>query len=140
MKKMFALLSILVTAMVISACTNMMTKETGVGKVEGSLAYRERIALPDEALITVTLSDVSLMDAPAEVISRQSFLAGGKQVPFTFTLQYLEDEVKPSHTYAVSARIEVNGQLMFITDTANHVITDPAKTTQLDLMLIRASQ
>ncbi|KDM93133.1 YbaY family lipoprotein [Photobacterium galatheae] len=140
MKKMFALLSILIAALVISACTNLITKETGIGQVQGSLAYRERIALPDEALITVTLSDVSLMDAPAEVISSQSYLAGGKQVPFSFMLQYMEEEIKPGHTYAVSARIELNGQLMFITDTANHVITDPAKTIQLDLMLVKAGQ
>ncbi|GAB6259965.1 YbaY family lipoprotein [Photobacterium sp. CCB-ST2H9] len=140
MKKMFALLTLLITAMVISACTNLITKDAGVSKIEGSLAYRERIALPDDALITVTLSDVSLMDAPAEVISSQSYLAGGKQVPFSFTLQYMEGEVKPAHTYAVSARIELNGKLLFITDTANHVITDPAKTTKLDLMLVKVSQ
>lgn len=140
MKKMFALLTLLVTAMVISACTNMINKEAGVGKVEGNLTYRERMALPDDALITVTLSDVSLMDVPAKVISRQSYLAAGKQVPFSFSLQYMEEEIKPSHTYAVSARIEVNGKLLFITDTANHVITDPSKTTRLDLMLVRVSQ
>ncbi|MCW8331936.1 YbaY family lipoprotein [Photobacterium sp. SDRW27] len=137
MKKIFTLISALAVVLVISACTNLIKQDADLGQVEGSLAYRERIALPDNARITVTLSDVSLMDAPADVISSQAFMAGGKQVPFAFNLNYMQAEIQPNHTYSVSARIEVNGKLIFITDTANHVITDPAATTKLDLMLVR---
>lgn len=137
MKKIFALLSALAVVLVISACTNLVQQDADLGQVEGSLAYRERIALPDNARITVTLSDVSKMDAPADVISSQAFMADGKQVPFAFNLNFMQGEIKPNHTYSVSARIEVNGKLMFITDTANPVITDPAATTKLDLMLVK---
>ncbi len=63
MKKIFTLLSALAVVLVISACTNLIQQDAGLGQVEGSLAYRERIALPDNARITVILSDVSLMDA-----------------------------------------------------------------------------
>jgi len=137
MKQILALMFALVLALVITACTNLVQTDTDMSKVEGSLAYAERIALPDNARITVTLADVSKMDAAAEVISSQSFIADGKQVPFHFQLDYKLDEVKQNHTYAVSARIEVNGKLMFITDTANHVITDPAATNKLNLMLVK---
>ncbi|MGF1758399.1 YbaY family lipoprotein [Photobacterium sagamiensis] len=137
MKQILTLMFALVFALVITACTNLVKTDTDMSNVKGSLAYAELIALPDNARITVTLADVSKMDAAAEVISSQSFIADGKQVPFHFQLDYKLDEVKQNHTYAVSARIEVNGKLMFITDTANHVITDPAATNKLNLMLAK---
>ncbi|MEH0666316.1 YbaY family lipoprotein [Vibrio scophthalmi] len=103
--------------------------------VSGTLAYRERIALPSEALVTVTLQDVSLADAPAKVIAKQQFSADGAQVPFTFELSYDPSQIDARHTYSVSARIEVDGKLRFISDTAYRVITDEAKTQQVNLLL-----
>ncbi len=82
MKKIFTLILALAAVLVISACTNLIQQDADLGTVEGSLVYRERIALPDNARITVTLSDVSKMDVPADVISSQAFMAEGKQVPF----------------------------------------------------------
>ncbi|WP_299014925.1 YbaY family lipoprotein [uncultured Photobacterium sp.] len=137
MKKMFTLIAALAVVLVISACTNLVKQDADLAQVEGSLTYRERIALPHDARITVTLSDVSLMDAPAEVVSSQAFMADGKQVPFEFSLNFVKSEIKSGHTYAISARIEVNNKLMFITDTVNPVITDSAATTKLNLVLIK---
>jgi len=137
MKKIFTLILALAAVLVISACTNLIQQDADLGTVEGSLVYRERIALPDNARITVTLSDVSKMDVPADVISSQAFMAEGKQVPFDFLLNFMKEEIKPNHTYSVGARIEVNGKLVFITDTTNPVITDPSSTTKLNLMLIK---
>ncbi|MDX1302301.1 YbaY family lipoprotein [Photobacterium sp.] len=137
MKQIIALMFALVVALVITACTNLIQTDTDMSSVEGSLTYAEPVALPDDARITVTLADVSKMDAAAEVISSQSFIADGKQVPFIFQLDYKLDEVKPNHTYTVSARIEINGKLIFITDTANPVITDPGATNKLNLMLVK---
>lgn len=42
-------------------------------EVSGTVAYRERIALPDNAVVKVTLEDVSLADAKAVVIDSQSY-------------------------------------------------------------------
>ncbi|OLQ81477.1 lipoprotein-related protein [Photobacterium proteolyticum] len=137
MKKIFTLLSALIALLVISACTNLIKQDADLGTVDGSLTYKERVALPNNARITVTLSDVSKMDVPAEVISSQAFLSEGKQVPLDFQLNFMKEEIKPNHTYSVSARIEVNGKLMFITDTSNPVITDPSLTTKLNLMLVK---
>ncbi|MGF1699136.1 YbaY family lipoprotein [Photobacterium makurazakiensis] len=137
MKRVLLLISALFAALVVSACTNLVEEDTSLEQVTGTLTYRERVALPDNARITVTLSDVSKMDVAAEVISHQAFLADGNQVPFAYQLNFLRDDIKPQQTYAVSARIEVDGKLMFITDTANHVITDPANTIQKNLVLIK---
>lgn len=104
--------------------------------VTGTIAYRERIALPDNAVVTVTLQDISLADAPAIVLAKQSFETEGAQVPFDFELSYDRNEIVDNHRYSVSARIEVNGKLRFITDTVNPVITDSNKTGHVDLRLV----
>ncbi|PSW18817.1 lipoprotein-related protein [Photobacterium sanctipauli] len=139
MKRVLLLISALFIALVVSACTNLVSEDTSLEQVTGTVTYRERIALPDNARITVTLSDVSKMDAPAELISSQAFLADGNQVPFNFQLNFLRDDIEPNMTYAVSARIEVDGKLVFITDTANHVITDANATMQKNLVLVKVN-
>jgi putative lipoprotein len=42
-------------------------------------------------------------------------------VPLPFHLTYDPAQIKPGHSYAISARIEENGQLMFIT-TERHSV------------------
>ncbi|MBD1556464.1 lipo-like protein [Vibrio sp. S9_S30] len=106
--------------------------------VEGSVYYRERIALPENAKVTVSLQDISLADAPSVLLVKQEFEANGNQVPFYFKLDYNKANILPEHTYSVSARIEVNGELLFITGSVFPVITDAKQTHKLDLMLVNA--
>ncbi|AJR07861.1 lipoprotein-related protein [Photobacterium gaetbulicola] len=139
MKRVFALISVLAVALIVSACSSMIQQDADLEAVTGTLMYKERIALPDHARITVTLADVSKMDVAAEVLSSQAFLADGNQVPFDYQLNFSRQEIRPNHTYAVSARIEVDGKLWFITDTANHVLTDQAESTHKDLVLVKVN-
>ncbi|EEY43684.1 lipoprotein-related protein [Vibrio mimicus VM223] len=87
-------------------------------------------------MVTVYLQDVSLADAPATVIAKQNFITNGMQVPLEFNLAYDSSKIKASHSYSVSARIEVDGKLRFITDTHYGVITDTNATKQVQMMLI----
>nr|WP_261817030.1 YbaY family lipoprotein [Vibrio gallicus] len=103
--------------------------------VTGNLSYRERIALPDNAVIKVTLEDVSLADAKAIVIDTQTYKANGKQVPLPFKVSYQESKINPQHIYNVRAQIFIGKKLAFTTDTAVHVITDFEQTHQTDLQL-----
>ena len=139
MKRVLALISALAVALIVSACTSLVQQDADLEAVTGTLTYKERIALPDNARITVTLADVSRMDVAAEVISSQAFLADGKQVPFEYQLNFSRQEIVANHTYAVSARIEVDGQLLFITDTANHVLTDQDESIRKDLVLVKVN-
>jgi putative lipoprotein len=93
------------------------------GVVSGTVAYRERIAMPENAVLTMQLQDVSLADAPAKVIAEQKFTFAGHQVPLPFELHYDSTKIDPQHTYALSARITVNEQLMFMNTTTYRVIT-----------------
>ncbi|WP_081454187.1 YbaY family lipoprotein [Vibrio furnissii] len=143
MKKALILASSVLLGSVLVGCQNAedtspMTQTTpaAMQTVSGTMAYRERIALPDNAVVTVTLQDVSLMDAPAKVIATQTFETKGKQVPFAFELAYDSAQIDARHTYSVSARIELNGKLRFITDTHYGVITDEHNTNQVNLKLV----
>ncbi|OWU82387.1 META domain-containing protein [Phaeobacter sp. 22II1-1F12B] len=55
--------------------------------VSGSLAYRERIALPPDAVACVTLIDASRMDVAATQLAMLEIPAGQVPVPFAFSLR-----------------------------------------------------
>ncbi len=141
MKKTLLLVTSLLFGAALVGCqssqtTEMESAEVSMKTITGTVAYRERIALPPNAVVTVTLEDVSLADAPSKVIATQSVETEGKQVPFAFELSYDSNSVKAKHTYSVRARIEVDGKLRFISDTRHAVITDEAQTHQVDIRLV----
>lgn len=118
------------------AVTANMAENTEMVEVTGTLAYRERMALPDNAEVTVTLEDTSLADAKAVVLDTQTFMTEGKQVPFSFSLSYNSADIDLRHTYNVRAQIRVDGKLRFITDTAVRVITDIEQTHNVAIQLV----
>lgn len=108
-------------------------------QVTGTVTYRERVALPPTAVVKVQLADVSRMDAMAETIDQQVIRLDGRQVPVAFRLEYDPAKIHQAHSYAVLARIEVDGQLRFISDQRHSVITQGAPT-QVDLVLRAVGQ
>ena len=109
----------------LGACSSMTS--TPQASLDGEVFYLQRIALPPTATLEVSLQDVSLADAPAVTLAKQSGPVKG-QVPLPFHLTYDPAQIKPGHTYAISARIEENGQLLFINTERNSV--DLTTTTQ----------
>ncbi|MFL4557801.1 YbaY family lipoprotein [Yersinia kristensenii] len=103
--------------------------------VQGTVNIRERIALPPDAIVTVTLSDASLADAPTRVIAQKAVRTEGKQAPFNFALPFNPAEIQPNARIIVSAAITRNGQLLFITDTIQEVINN-GTGTQANLLLV----
>jgi putative lipoprotein len=91
--------------------------------ISGMVAYRERIALPENAVLTVQLQDVSFADGPARVIAEQKITLAGRQVPLPFELAYDAVRIDPRHSYSVSARITVEGHLRFLSTSAFPVLT-----------------
>ena len=131
--------SAIALAFSLAACASTGVPAERTVAVTGSIAYRERIALPPTAQIEVRLDDVSRADAPATNMATQSFASEGKQVPFAFTLTVDRADIDPRHSYAVSARItDADGKLMFITDTRNSVTFDSRPAIDLGtLMLVK---
>ena len=105
----------------LGACSSMTPAPQA--SLDGEVFYLQRIALPPTATLQVSLQDVSLADAPAVTLAKQSGPIKG-QVPLPFHLTYDPAQVKPGHTYAISARIEHDGRLLFITTERNTVDLD----------------
>lgn len=103
--------------------------------VSVTVTYRERIALSAEAVVEVSLQDISRADAPASTLSRQEISNPG-QVPVHFELEFNPAEIDPRMTYAIQARITDNGQLMFINDTVTPVLTRGAGK-EVEMVLVR---
>lgn len=91
--------------------------------VQGTVAYRQRSALPPRAIVEVNLQDVSRQDRAAEIVSTQTIHLKGQQVPISFELSYDSTQIVSNHSYAVQVRILVDGQLRFISTSAYRVIT-----------------
>jgi putative lipoprotein len=90
--------------------------------VTGQVVYRQRIALPENAEITVSIVDVSLADAPAPVLATQ--VIHGGQVPIPFELVLDLNAARPHAMLSIGARIEADGQLIWITDMVTPI--DPS--------------
>jgi putative lipoprotein len=103
--------------------------------VTGSVSYRERIALPADAVIHVALLDVSLMDVAAKLISEQT-ITPQHQVPIPFALEYDPNDVDERMTYAVRATIRSAGKLVFTTDRSYQVLTR-GQPDHVELILVR---
>ena len=105
--------------------------------VTGSVNYRERIALTPEAVVEVQLLDVSLADASAKLIARQT-IKPKRQVPIPFELVYDPADIDERFTYTVRATIRERGRLLFTTDRSYRVLTR-GSPNHVDLMLVRTS-
>jgi putative lipoprotein len=111
-------LSLLALTVFLGACQSMHPAPKS--SLDGEVFYLQRIALPPTAILSVSLQDISLADAPATVIDEQRGPVQG-QVPLPFHLSYDPAKVEPNHRYSINARIEVDGKLLFIT-TENHAV------------------
>lgn len=94
--------------------------------ITGSVSYRQRIALPEGAVVQVRVEDISRQDAPSEVIAESSTPVGVGQVPLPFVVEVDDALIEPSHRYAVRARVTVAERLLFTTDTVHPVLTHDA--------------
>lgn len=106
-----------------------------IGMIEGTVTYLQRIALPDNAIVEVTLEDVSRADAAAPIIAQQIIETNGKQVPIEFALEYDPAALDPAARYNLRARIIEDGKLTWITTRAYPVLTDDAPVNNVELIV-----
>lgn len=106
--------------------------------VSGTVWIRQKVALPPDAVLTVTLSDASLADAPSKVLAQKAVRTEGKQSPFSFVLPFNPADVQPNARILLSAAVTVNDKLVFITDTVQPVINQGG--TKADLTLVPVQQ
>jgi putative lipoprotein len=132
-----SLAAVLALGLPLGACGS--SQEEAGGAVTGTVTYRERIALPDDAVVKVQIQDVSKMDVAAQVLSEQVMRTEGKQVPIDYSVPYEPEAIDERLSYSMSARIEDGeGKLLFISDTAIPVITRDNPTKDVEIVVVSA--
>ncbi|MEG2817811.1 MAG: YbaY family lipoprotein [Comamonas sp.] len=108
--------------------------------VEGTVTWRERIALPPDAVLAIQLQDTSRADASAQVVSQQTIRLLSLQPPFNIRPPVTANRLNPSARYTVCARVTSNAgnRLLFINDTAHPVLTRGAGN-RADMVLVGTS-
>ncbi len=110
----------------------------GMKTIEGSVWYRERMALPPTAEVQITLEDVARADAPSARIASTSVKPEGGP-PFAFSLAYDPARLNDRGRYALRARIESEGRLLFIS-TEHIPAFDRAQPVEIVVSRVRASR
>ena len=105
--------------------------------IEGTASYRERIALRPGAVLEVELLDVSRADAPSERLASIRIKAQG-QVPIPFALHYDAAMIEPNRTYAVTAKLILQGKIVFRSDTVHPVLTRGAGDA-VEILMVRTA-
>src|SRR5262249_40238508 len=91
--------------------------------VTGTAAYRERLALPPDAICEATVEDATR----SEIVALARLDKPGLP-PFTFSIAVDPARVDGTHRYIVRARITSSGRLLFTTDEPPVVLTNGAGT------------
>jgi uncharacterized lipoprotein YbaY/heat shock protein HslJ len=128
---MFAAIFIMIVGV---GCATQGDSKDDMVTVSGTAAYRQRIAMPPEAVLTVRLEDVSRADTASVVLAETKQAFGERQVPLEFALQVPSSKINLDSNYNLRARIDVDGQMRFTTTRSYPVLTRGAKN-KADLWL-----
>ncbi len=111
-------LSVILAVLLMTASASLAEQ----GHVTGTASYRERIALPPGAVFEAVLEDVTLADAPAQVLGSTTIEDPGNP-PFAFDIAFDPADLDPDETYAVRAQVSVGRRIIFVSDTLQPVLT-----------------
>ncbi|GAA5233163.1 META domain-containing protein [Verticiella sediminum] len=136
-RRLLAAISVL--SLSAAGCAGVGGAASGSGgrTLSGNVMYRERIALPPGAVVRVALADVSLADAPARIVAQTDIPTDGRSSPFAYTLRYDPARIDPRMRYALQARIELDGRLLF-TNTTHHAAFGPDASTDILVQQVSA--
>lgn len=113
---------VLVLALVAGCAPKPTVPAKPLATLEGTITYRQRVALSSEAIVKVWLQDVSRMDAVAEVLDEVEIRNPG-QVPIAFRMQYDPERIVASHRYTLLVKIYEGDRTRFLNATSYPVIT-----------------
>lgn len=107
--------------------------DSTLATVTGTVTYRQRIALPADAVVRVQLLDVSLMDTSARLLGEQ-VIQPEHSVPIPFVIEYDPGQVDERMSYSVSASIRSGARLLFVSDV-NYPVLTRGNSNRVDLVL-----
>lgn len=107
----------------------------GANTVSGTITYRDRSALPANAVVTVQIARV-YADRGPEIIAEQSFATNGAQPPLAYSIAYDPARIDQNASYTVQSNISVNNQVRYSTNTIVPVITRGAPTQNVTMVVV----
>ncbi|MCY3542547.1 MAG: YbaY family lipoprotein, partial [Chloroflexi bacterium] len=90
--------------------------------VSGTITYDGDPVIPDGAVVTVQVRDVSYQDAASTLIASQSIENPGR-FPIDFSVPYEPDDIDSRAIYGLQISIRQGDSLIFVNDTAFGVLT-----------------
>jgi putative lipoprotein len=139
MRRSFFLMPLLALAL---GCTDRIPAPmSGVsGQVTGMVTYLERIVLPPDATVTVTLADVSGTDDAVYAVAEQTITPTG-QVPIPFSIAYDPAAIDTARVYAVRAVIrDSTGAVRWTTVELYPIITHGNPSEGVEVVLHMPSE
>ena len=106
--------------------------------IQGTATYKERMALPPDAVFEAVLEDASRADAAAGIIARTRVQSPGNP-PIAFTITYDPAHIIDGTRYSVRATIRAAGRLLFTSETATPVTVKRGEPAKVSLLLRRAA-
>ena len=103
--------------------------------LRGTVTYTARTALPPGSVISVQLLNVSIADAPATILGKQTITTSGQNVPIPFAITYDRALIKPNGVYAATATITIDGRVAFRNTTQHRVLTADAPKDDVTINL-----
>lgn len=122
MNRISMLFCCLAAGCLISACSGSKETATTERTLEGTVTYRERIMLPEDAQVVVQLVDASIADIVSPVLATDSFAASAP--PMSYSLNYDPSQIEEGRRYQIVARISYDGKLKMISDVATPALFD----------------
>lgn len=104
------------------ALTAHADRPARAGVIDGEMFYQEGIALPPDAVVDVTLVDVTDAGQPGELVAAVQ-IRPQRQVPIHFEIHFADPEIDARRSYAIRASILADGRLLFVAAQLPRVLT-----------------
>ena len=106
--------------------------------VSGELTYEERVALPPDSVMQVTVQDISRADARSKILA--DFQTEPEGVPVHFKLDVRRSELRPRGRYGLRGSIRSeDGALLWTTDTVTPVAPSAGNVDVGTVVMVRAA-
>ncbi|WP_316897381.1 YbaY family lipoprotein [Pseudodesulfovibrio indicus] len=112
------LLALLPVFLLSAGCAEKRTEGPAVdpaatAQLRASVTYRARMLLPPRCTMFLSLEDLSRLD-PTDRTVASTFIPVQAAPPFSAVLRYDPAKIHQRLRYALAARIELNGQVLFV--------------------------
>lgn len=106
--------------------------------MSGTIIYRERIALPPQAVVEVRLLDVSVADGASQTIAMAAVGPEG-QVTIRYELRFGGSRIVCGRAYAVQALIMVDDRMWFASMVRHGVFTGGRDSADILVQCVAAT-